>query len=117
VLHVLFRNHAQTGAQSDEIRQILASVLMQLRARCSIARADSDFHLQGMGSIADFEEILEHCRLALEEQTRAQADVEALPDSDFKDEMRSSIANSITSARNTEKLAREALARERAKLN
>ena len=70
-----------------------------------------------MASIADFENLLHQCRLALNAQTKAQGVVLSLPESEFKSEMLASMSAGFATARNTERLAREALNRERAELN
>jgi hypothetical protein len=62
----------------------------------------------GMASIADFENILERCRVIIGEHEKAAVQIRSLPDSEVKREITDKFAESLASAKQSEKLAREA---------
>lgn len=70
-----------------------------------------------MASVADFEKFLERCRLILAEHAKAAEELSSLPDSEFKRAMQEKFAEIRASAIQSVELAREALNRERVKLN
>ena len=70
----------------------------------------------GMVSIAEFESFLERCRFVLHEHEKTAEQIRTLP-AHMKQEIQAKFDESYASAAKSEKLAREALNRERAKLN
>ena len=70
-----------------------------------------------MRSIAEFEALLARYAIVREEQEKTRVQLDALPDSEMKLELMEKFAESARIAIESEKLTREALNRERAKLN
>jgi hypothetical protein len=70
-----------------------------------------------MGSIPELEALLKRCEFIVREHKETAEQLRPLPDYDFKREMLATFENSFCTALDAQQKTREALNRERAKLN